>query len=522
MADDASPPGSHPADLAALVGGSQTERDAIEPGNQSAAEPDDGGEGARLLAVGDVHLGRRPGGLPGGVDPTPFGPRAALASAVETALSERVDAVLFAGDVVDAARDYFEAYAPLVDAARRLLAAGIEVLCVAGNHDVRVLPRLVAEAPGVRLLGAGGRWELHVVHRGERPVARVLGWSFPRARVTESPLQSFDAGLLTRTDDALLPTVGLLHADLDAGGGPYAPVTRRALEAVGVDAWLLGHVHAPSDLSGPRPIGYLGSLSALDAGAVGRRGPWLCQWTRSGPRLRHLAQSALRFERTELDLTPLSDAEQLEEHLARAVRGAGERAAADGGEERLIGVRVRLVGRSRLRRPEREAVREAALRGLGGGSAGVGAVEGEGGGAFLEAVVDEALPAVDLARLAQGLDPLGLVARRVLALQAGDEEGLRLVRRALPILRARAEHATFSAHLETPELDEERARVLLLDAGRRTLDALLTQRPEVLEDDSVLQPAPRHLRAREGESAWLFEEDPSAASAAERAGGGQP
>ena len=48
-----------------------------------------------------------------------------------------------------------------------------------------------------------------------------------------------------------LPRLGVLHGDLDASGGPYAPFTRRELDAVGLDAWLLGHIHKPSLGSGP-------------------------------------------------------------------------------------------------------------------------------------------------------------------------------------------------------------------------------------------------------------------------------
>ncbi len=454
---------------------------------------------ARLLFVGDVHLGRRPGGLPANVEPAPFGPRAALASVVEKALDGGYDAVLFAGDVVDTARDFFEAYAPLLDAARRLLAAGIEVVCVSGNHDVQVLPRLVKEVPGVRLLGSGGTWETHVVQRGDQPVARILGWSFPRPRVTTSPLANFDSSILAGAPTGV-PTIGLLHADLDASKSHYAPVARRELEAVpGVDAWMLGHIHAPSDLSGAaRAIGYLGSLSALDPGALGRRGPWELNWDRSGLTLEQIVSSPLRFERVDLDVSPAHDADGLEELLARSVRETSERVQEDGGEARLIGVRVRLLGRSHLARAERDRVREEALRGLGGA--------GENG-AYLEAIIDEALPAVDLERLARYADPLGLVARRVLALQANDEEGRRLAKRALPELRTRTEHATFTTHLGAFDLDEEGARQILLEAARQTLDALLAQRPEVLEQDDLLEPMPPPKSGDDDGQIFAFEQD---------------
>ena len=100
-----------------------------------------------LLAVGDVHLGTRPVSLPGDltdwdVDPRELTPEAALGAAVDRAIAEGVDAVVFAGDVVESTNARFEAIRPLEAAVRRLAEAGIPVLGVAGNHDVEALPRL--------------------------------------------------------------------------------------------------------------------------------------------------------------------------------------------------------------------------------------------------------------------------------------------------------------------------------------------------------------------------------------------
>src|SRR5688572_25677095 len=106
-----------------------------------------------LLAVGDVHLGRRPLGLPEGFIPERFSPRAAWKAAVEEALRRKVDAVALLGDVVDHERDFVEAYSPLAQGVRALVDAKIPVVAVVGNHDEigrascreRVLSRVVAE-----------------------------------------------------------------------------------------------------------------------------------------------------------------------------------------------------------------------------------------------------------------------------------------------------------------------------------------------------------------------------------------
>ncbi|RMH04428.1 MAG: hypothetical protein D6702_03315 [Planctomycetota bacterium] len=204
---------------------------------------------ARLLFVGDLHLGRRSGILPEsllerGLRPADLGPAAAWRLCCEQAIAEKVDAVVLAGDVVESREDRIEGWSQLEAGVGRLVAAGIPVVGVAGNHDGLVLPALADRIEGFRLLGRGGRWEtIELV--GPGGPFRLLGWSFPDQYVTASPLEDLPGDFL---GDG--PLLGVLHADLDQAGSRYAPVTRAALEATPVDAWFLGHVHAPSGWPG--------------------------------------------------------------------------------------------------------------------------------------------------------------------------------------------------------------------------------------------------------------------------------
>ena len=98
-------------------------------------------EVASILAIGDVHLGTACSGLPEeisawGVDPSDLTPAVALRSAVSFAIDAQVDAVLFAGDVVESTNARFEAMLPLEEGVQRLLDAGIEVIAVANVQDL--------------------------------------------------------------------------------------------------------------------------------------------------------------------------------------------------------------------------------------------------------------------------------------------------------------------------------------------------------------------------------------------------
>ncbi len=426
-------------------------------------------ERASLLCVGDVHLGRRPGRVPpdlarDGVEPAALTPRAAFERVVREAQDRRVSAVVFLGDVVDDEEHYLEAYSVLERGVRELVDARIEVVAVAGNHDVRALPKLADEVPGFRLLGRGGRWEQHELTSSGKPLARLVGWSFPRARVEESPLPS----LALEPRDGL-PAIGLLHCELDARSGPYAPVLRRELEAAGLDAWLLGHVHAPmfADLAQSRPLGYLGSLTGLDPSETGPHGPWLL--TLQGGRelaLEQLPLAPLRWAEIDVPVDGLAEPEDLNQALTAALRAFAEREGERLGAALAVGCRLRLTGRSRRHRALVQHARSLDLAAL--------RPTLEGRIYFVDKLIDAARPDLDLQALARSSDPPGLFARKLLSLRAGDEEGLALVQKAQRRLAQLADRRPWPA-LKLPAPDEAAARAHLERAGLEALEVLLAQ-----------------------------------------------
>lgn len=430
-------------------------------------------DAVRFLCIGDLHLGRRPSRLPQEwEDAGRLGPEAALERAVARAIEERVDAVLFAGDVVESREDRFEAFAVLERQMRRLVEAGVRVLGVAGNHDDLALPRLAARLEGFHLLGAGGRWECAEIGGAGGVRARVHGWSFPRPRVMESPL----AGVRFERDPQAVE-IGLLHADLGASTGPYAPVRREELEASGLDAFLLGHVHAPHDLAAmERPIGYLGSLAPLDPGEPGRHSAWLLEAEGPGSvRLRPVVHAALRYDAVEVALDGIDaqeDAEgALEERIDAALRTHATRLAAEAGDEeppRALLARARLVGRSAAHGILRRAVHSERWREFELNEAGISA--------RIERIEDRARPALDLEALARGDDPPALLARELLALERGESTGLLAdSRQALRKELERREWRGIEDDVPVA-LDEEAVRERLARVATELLEELLAQR----------------------------------------------
>ena len=131
--------------------------------------------------------------------------------------------------------------------------------------------------------------------------------------------QSPVAELLAQPLDPVSPSVpriGLLHADLNASGGNYAPIRQSELDNTGYDAWYLGHIHKPSlqSSNGAADVsrtGYLGSLVGLDPTETGRHGPWLIELP--GGRevhCRHLPLSPLRWEHLSVSVEGLEHVEK--------------------------------------------------------------------------------------------------------------------------------------------------------------------------------------------------------------------
>lgn len=423
----------------------------------------------RLLAVGDMHLGRAPARVPAAVatagrDAGGLGPAGAWSRVVDFAVAQRVAAVVFAGDLVESSNARIEAWGLLERGVRRLADAGIPAVAVAGNHDVDVLPRLAARIPGLYVLGGGGRWEQRIVGGEPGPPVRIVGWSHPGAPVHQSPLDD----PLPPAQGAAAVSIGLLHADLDQPRSRYAPVSRRELQRAGCDLWLLGHVHQPSladGADGPR-VGYLGSVVGLDRTETGRRGPWLLRVDPTGRiRLEHQPLAPLRWEDADVAVDDLHDpVEEVEGAVFAALRAALARIGPELGNGGAVGVSVRLSGRCRDFAGLRAAVARLDELAIPAGS--------DRAGAFVAHVADATRPARDLAALARTADPPGLLARRLLDLETRTGGATGLLDRARAVWRSRTVGGPCQL-LALAEPDEETVRAELLDAGYDLLERLL-------------------------------------------------
>nr|WP_324288985.1 DNA repair exonuclease [Hoeflea ulvae] len=173
--------------------------------------------------------------------------RSAFSAIIDLCITERVDALVIAGDLYDGDQTSMKTARFLSEELRRLSSAGIRSFIIRGNHDAlsRVSKELVLPDE-VKLFG--GRAEHVMVERdpGLKPVA-IHGLSFANPTAPESLLPKYKPAV----PDAI--NIGIMHSSLGGAPGhdPYAPCSPAELHATGYDYWALGHIHKRSVVTRP-------------------------------------------------------------------------------------------------------------------------------------------------------------------------------------------------------------------------------------------------------------------------------
>jgi DNA repair exonuclease SbcCD nuclease subunit len=287
------------------------------------------GSPLRGLALRDAEVARR------FADAT----RNAFVHLVDSALAERVDFVVIAGDVYDGAwRDnaiglFFNRLVARLDR------AGIPVYLSRGNHDAEsVVTRSVAlpasvhqfptDRPGTFDI-AHLRVALHGQGFAERSARANLALGYPGRRPGW-----FNIGVLHTSLDGRPP-----HAD-------YAPCALDDLMSRGYDYWALGHVHDFEVVArDPAPVVYPGNLQGRSVREPGPKGAVIV--TVTDGRVVDVARTIhdqARWAAASIDLTGTEDRTAVRPLAERALEGLT--AAAEG---RLLALRLTLTGRTPLR-----------------------------------------------------------------------------------------------------------------------------------------------------------------------------
>ncbi len=259
---------------------------------------------------------------------------------IDLCISERVDALLVAGDVYDGADRSLRAQQAFIEGLRSLDAVGIRSFVCHGNHDpLDGWEARLSYPAGCRRFGT--EFSAEPVFLDEPHRALVYGISYPTRDVFEN--------LVSRLGQVEEPafTVGLLHANVggNADHAPYAPCTLDDLAQTGIDYWALGHVHTRQVLREGNPtVVYPGNSQGRHPNETGARGVYLVEIESNGNvKLDFRPTDTVRWERVSVDIGDL----ETEQDLLNAVDDAMQ-SLLDGPEGRSVVTRLTLTGRGDL------------------------------------------------------------------------------------------------------------------------------------------------------------------------------
>jgi exonuclease SbcD len=308
----------------------------------------------KILHLSDVHLGMENYGR---IDPaTGLNSRLrdfceTFDEAIDRAIGEPVDAVLFAGDAYKTRDPTPTAQREFARRIRRLADAGIPTVLLAGNHD---LPNAAVRASATEIFGVLGLPGIHVARRVETlrldtrqgPLQVVtLPWVTRSAVLSKEEhrgrsLRELNELLVTNIAATVGREVEQLEPDLPAAllghchlfgaeigaerwlvVGEDPMVSESALRHPNLDYVALGHIHRQQVRHGDPPIAYSGSINRVDFSEEREeKGFWLVdlQPGRASPQF--VPVRARPFETVEVK----PDDDNPTEAVLRALRRRGE------------------------------------------------------------------------------------------------------------------------------------------------------------------------------------------------------
>ena len=416
-----------------------------------------------IICAADLHLGRQVG---------PFLKNSfsilAWEKLIETCLQKNliIDALLLAGDVIDSDDLFIEMYGILKKGIKKLLENDIKVIAIAGNHDPQVLNQIQKslDVPGFHLLGRNGDWERLTLNiKGKN--LHIDGISFTNAIMESNPFDKYKLTYPPKTE----PLIGLLHCDVGVSSSKYGPVLATDFYKMEHNAWILGHIHIPKQISSRPLVHYCGSLQGLDISEQGSHGALMLTITQSNViTIKPLPLAPLRWEYLSIDLSnfSLDDWEsrlfqEIENQLIQQIQSENDHLE-------VVGLRLTLKGRTQIFRELRSNLKKIEDQESSGFY-----LNGKWISYFIESIQNETKPLYDLERLAEGSDFAGTLAKKLLNFK---KSPLGTTSTIFKHLESRYQKDPALKQCPESWLTAEEAEELFLFKGYELLDELLEQR----------------------------------------------
>lgn len=224
---------------------------------------------------------------------------------IQTAIDEKIDFLLIAGDSFDSESGSLSAQYRFVRGLERLNAENIPVYIICGNHDPLNSWSEHLQLPENVILFEADEVQQHTVKKEEKAIAEVYGVSFGQKEEYNNLAKKF------KRNDNTPFSIGLLHGTIAGNDAhtPYCKFEMDNLRASNLDYWALGHIHKREVLSEQNPmVVYPGNIQGRHFNETGEKGCSLV--TVNQGKISHhdfISLSDIIYEYRTLDVAGLED-----------------------------------------------------------------------------------------------------------------------------------------------------------------------------------------------------------------------
>ncbi|NVN06280.1 DNA repair exonuclease [Asaia spathodeae] len=295
----------------------------------------------RFLHAADLHLDSPLKGLERhddlSIDRIRSASRRALDNMVDTAIEHDVAFVVIAGDLYDGDWKTISTGRYMATALGRLIAHGIRVFLLQGNHDAAsVLTRDLPLQAGIDRFPSPRPGSFLIEDLG----VALHGQSFANRHMPHDMTPAYPVPVPGYFN------IGVLHTSLSGHGQheTYAPCAPETLRAKNYDYWALGHVHERMILTDGTPIVFPGVLQGRHIRETGEKGVVLVSTTDHRiDSITPIACDVVRWHAARFDCTGIENFSAFEDRL-----GAFLRDIAHTHEGHLCVIRLTIAGTTAL------------------------------------------------------------------------------------------------------------------------------------------------------------------------------
>ncbi len=227
----------------------------------------------------------------------------AFQKVIQTAIQQKVDFVLIAGDIYNSTNKSLRAQLFFLKQMKLLSDNNIPCFIVHGNHDPMDGWEVPMKfPPNIHRFGSTVSHE--TIKKNGVPVVNIIGYSYPTRDIQSNIAMEMVAYAKQIPNEAF--TIGLLHCNVGADSSTenYAPCNLSDLVDSPVHYWALGHVHTRKVLHDASPyVVYPGNTQGLHINDTKQKGFYLNTVTDNEVRLDFIPTSQFEWYHESLNVT---------------------------------------------------------------------------------------------------------------------------------------------------------------------------------------------------------------------------